>query len=337
MRSRGGRASAACAPTSRARAPRRARRAPSTVACVDGRVERGLAELGLDLAPRRPRAARRGCPRAARRACRSRRLDRRSRRRASGSSLRLTSLTVTANSASWPASSSAPVVVGERQLRPCAPRRPWRPTSSSSKPGIRLPEPSSTSWSRPSPPANGSPSSPSAERSRSPRSRPRRPVARPSPGAPGARAAARSRASIGLVVDRRLAPGDLEALVLAQLRRRAHADLDRELSASRPRRAGRRGRAAGSPTGTMPASSIASRTSGRASRAPPRRAPPRGRRAGSPAAAAPCPCGSRAASARVRAGAPCARTRRSISSAGTCASHAHARLGQLGDGRLDGG
>ena len=53
---------------------------------------------------------------------------------------------------------SAPVVVGEGDLDGRARRRRWRRSSCSSKPGTSRPEPSSISWSRPSPPANGSPS-----------------------------------------------------------------------------------------------------------------------------------------------------------------------------------
>ncbi len=75
----------------------------------------------------------------------------------SGRCLCLTSLTVIANSASLPATCLAPyssgnVAVTARSSPATAPTRP------SSKPGMRLPEPSSTSWSRPSPPGKGSPS-----------------------------------------------------------------------------------------------------------------------------------------------------------------------------------
>ncbi len=78
----------------------------------DRGVQRRLAELALDPRRSRPRPSASGCRRAARRACRSR-PPRRARRRASGSCLALTSRTVTANSASWPASSVGAVVVRE--------------------------------------------------------------------------------------------------------------------------------------------------------------------------------------------------------------------------------
>ena len=65
------------------------------------------------------------------------------------------------------------------------------PVSCSSKPGTSRPEPSSIIWSRPSPPANGSPRACPCSPSR--RSRPRRPRARRSRAGRRARAAARPR------------------------------------------------------------------------------------------------------------------------------------------------
>ena len=93
------RASAACAPTARARGRRRARRAPRP-----WRARRRRRAPPRGTRPRRALVglahAWRRCPRAARRACRSRRRRRRSRRRARAAACALTSLTVTANCAS---------------------------------------------------------------------------------------------------------------------------------------------------------------------------------------------------------------------------------------------
>ena len=50
------------------------------------------------------------------------------------------------------------IVLGEGDLDACARSPALAPTSCSSKPGTSRPEPSSSSWSRPSPPSNGSPS-----------------------------------------------------------------------------------------------------------------------------------------------------------------------------------
>ena len=158
-----------------------------------------------------------------------------------GSSLSLTSLTVTSKEAVPPGELGVAVVGGEASRDACASRPRRAPSSPSSKPGIRLPPPSSTSWSRPSPPANGSHCGASlgraspwrarraSRRSRRPRSRRRRP----------ARSAVSSRArrsrsasiscSICSSVDLRLAAGDLEAPVVAELGLGQHADLDREL------------------------------------------------------------------------------------------------------------
>ena len=83
LRCPGGRASAACAPTARARGPRpapRGRRPARRAPTASTTASRNSASTRA----RRPRAGGARCPRAARPACRSRRCRRRSRRRARG-------------------------------------------------------------------------------------------------------------------------------------------------------------------------------------------------------------------------------------------------------------
>ena len=130
--------------------------------------------------------------------------------------------------------------------------------SCSSKPGMSRPEPSSMSWSRPSPPSNAL-AVDRAEVVHDDEVVLARAARRRSPGAPSARAARRARPGR----PRRRPPAsrraDLDALVVAERRGRPHADLDREGERLALRRAGRRGRACGSPTGWIPAASIASR------------------------------------------------------------------------------
>ena len=68
----------------------------------------------------------------------------------------------------------------------------------------------------------------------------------------------RSSSAVDRVVgDLDLGPPDLEAPVVAELGRRAHADLDRELELARPPRGGRETSSFGSPTGVIPVSSSA--------------------------------------------------------------------------------
>ncbi len=133
------------------------------------------------------------------------------------------------------------VVLGEGHLdrRVCSPA--LAPISCSSKPGISRAEPSSSSWSRPSPPSNGSPSTvpqvvdhdvvaalrPGARPSRASRS-----------GRAAARAPGRSR-----VLDRGLASAHLETLVVCRAWRQAG------------RRSRSRRRAAGPRAGRSPRSS----------------------------------------------------------------------------------
>ena len=128
--------------------------------------------------------------------------------------------------------------------------------------------------------------------------------------------ARRSRSSSTL----RLAPADLESLVLAELGRRTHADLDRE----------RQRLALGGQVADVEVGLADRRDPGLVDRvdvpaaeracAAPRRAPPRGRGGGSRPAAGPCPCGSPG----IRIWRPSSRaacwTRRSTSSAETSAS-----------------
>ena len=101
------------------------------------------------------------------------------------------------------------------------------PSSCSSKPGTSRPEPSSTIWSRPSPPANGVPST-----------LPAKSITTKSPRCGGAvdglelgGALAQAVDLLGdrLVAGVGLAARDLEPLVVAELGGRADADLDREL------------------------------------------------------------------------------------------------------------
>ena len=143
----------------------------------------------------------------------------------SGSSLALTSLTVTANSASWPASSfagysSGKVTVTVRSSPAAA------PSSCSSKPPTSRPEPSSTIWSRPSPPANGLAVERAAVVHDDEVARRGGPLDGVEPGR--ALAQAVELLADRLVGDVGLAAADLEPLVLAQLGLRADADLDRE-------------------------------------------------------------------------------------------------------------
>ena len=124
-----------------------------------------------------------------------------------------------------------------------------------------------------------------------------------------------------LVGDLVLFAADLEPLVLAELGRRPHPDLEFELERLALVLGGRdhldRGVADRADAGRRAAPV---RTTRAAPRGSPPRAPGRSRAAGSPATAAPCPCGSRAAASRWPARGRRARWRGSTSSAGTSTS-----------------
>ncbi len=218
-------------------------------------------------------------------------------------------------------------------------RRGSRPRS----PGSGCREPSSTSWSRPSPPANGSSSRLLAELRVLDRQRAdvvdhdevpvSRPGARPSPGVPGARASPSISCSRRASSARGSSPRHLEPLVGSELGLRQHTDLDRELERLALWAAARRDPASGPPRGRSPTPRSRPSTSWRACRGRLPRGPPRGPCAGSRAARAPCRGGSPGVSARGRAAAPCARggprSRR-----GNLDLQAHAGVPQLGEGGL---
>ena len=229
------------APTSRARAPRPARRARRPWRCGDGGVERRLAELGLDLRARSPRDRRsRMSSRSSSSVSKPASAAKSS--SSSGSSLSLTSLTVTANSACLPARSSAPVVVGEGDLdRALLAGRGAHELLLEA--GDRAgPRRARRIWSRPSPPSNGSPSSRADEVDHDE-------VALGGRALDGleraraARAAARARLSIALVVDARPRGGRPRGPCSRRARPSGARRSRSRSAAARPRRAGRRGRA----------------------------------------------------------------------------------------------
>ena len=172
------------------------------------------------------------------------------------------------------------VVVGEGDLDRALLAGRRRPSSCSSKPGTSRPEPSSTIWSRPSPPANGSPSSVPSEvhdhevaasaAARSTVSSLRRALAQPldlARRSPRRRPRARACRPRGPCTRRAWPSGG----------RRSRS----RSAAARPR-PGRSPRSrSGSPTGTIVGVVDRGRVpAGRSTRGPPRRARPRGRRAG---------------------------------------------------------
>ena len=177
-----------------------------------------------------------------------------------------------------------------------------------------------------------------SRRSRPRRSRRSRPGARRSPAAPGARACASISCSICSSSTAGSRRADLEALVLAELGLRQHADLDRELERLALRRAARRGRAAGRRRARCRRVSIASeyqlesvsRTASSSTASRPMRWITSG--AGTLPRRKPGSFSSRPSWLRLALErGPRAR------SAGTSHLQPHARVAQLGDGGLHGG
>ena len=111
----------------------------STVGAGDGRVERRLAELGLDLAVLAPRAARARMSSRSSSSVSKPAASTAKSSSSSGSSLRLTSLTATANCASLAGQVLGAVVLGERRRDRALLAGAWRPSSCSSKPGHEPP------------------------------------------------------------------------------------------------------------------------------------------------------------------------------------------------------
>ena len=181
----------------------------------------------------------------------------------SGRRLSLTSLTVISNEALAPGELLVAVVGGKRQLDRALSRRRSAPTAPPRSPGSGSRRRARAAGRGPRRPSNGSARAEPLADERADvvdddevallRRRARR-----SPGARGARASRSISLLDLLLVDLRLAPGDLEALVVRRARPAA-ARRSRSRTRAPAPAAGRSPRSSsGSPTGTMPAFSIAS-------------------------------------------------------------------------------